>query len=330
MPRVICTSLNAEHGPHFEILRDAGFDVDVIPRDRSVFDAQQLLEMVGGANAIVAGAEPYSASVIESLAGLRVIARTGVGFDAIDLQACDRAGVVVTTTPGVNHHAVAEHTIALLMGVSRGFPDQDQRVRQQLWKRVAHPRVMGRTLGIVGLGRIGKAVATRAAGLGLKLIAHELYPDDAFVKQWGIRLVELEELWDLSDIVSLHLPMSADNHHMINADTLARMRPGSILINTARGKLVDEQALYEALQSGHLQGAGLDVFDTEPLPLESPLIGLSNVLLAGHVAGLDVESHNDTFAMAARTVIALQAGEWPADCIQNLKDCDGWSWNQNA
>ena len=328
MPQVICTSLNAEQGPHFDILREAGFDVSVIPRDRSVFDGQQLTEMLQGADAVIAGAEPYDKSVIESLETLRVIARTGVGFDAIDLDACNRAGVVVTTTPGVNHHAVAEHTIALLMGVARGFPDQDQRVREQRWKRVAYPRVMGRTLGIVGLGRIGKAVATRAAGLGLKLIAHEMYPDPEFVEKWQIQLMDFDALLESADIVSLHIPMSEDSHHLINAETLARMRPGSILINTARGKLIDEQALCDAVQSGHLQGAGLDVFDVEPLPLDSPLLGLSNVLLAGHVAGLDNESHNDTFAMAARTVIALQAGEWPADCIQNLKDCDDWTWTR--
>jgi phosphoglycerate dehydrogenase-like enzyme len=188
---------------------------------------------------------------------------------------------------------------------------------------------MGRTLGIVGLGRIGKAVATRAAGLGLKLMAYELYPDTDFVERWQIQLVGLNALLESADIVSLHIPMSEDSHHMINAGTLARMRPGSILINTARGKLVDEQALCDALQSGHLQGAGLDVFDVEPLPHDSPLIGLSNVLLAGHVAGLDVESHNDTFSMAARTVLALHAGEWPADCIQNFQDRDDWTWDRD-
>ncbi|MCA9070732.1 MAG: phosphoglycerate dehydrogenase, partial [Planctomycetaceae bacterium] len=259
---------------------------------------------------------------------LRVIARTGVGFDAIDLPACDKAKVVVTTTPGVNHHSVAEHTLALLFGVARGFPDNDRRVRENRWKRIAHPRIMGRTLGIVGLGRIGRAVAWRAAGLGMKILGYEPYPDPEFIQQWRIDLVSFEDLLKGSDYVSLHLPMSAESKHLMNAKTFAMMKPGSVLINTARGALVDESALYDALKSGHLAGAGLDVFEVEPLPSSSPLLELDNILLAGHLAGLDEESHDDTFKMAAETIINLEKGEWPAFCIQNLKQVKDWSWKK--
>ncbi|MGH9173998.1 MAG: phosphoglycerate dehydrogenase, partial [Vicinamibacterales bacterium] len=270
MLKVMCTSLNAEEGPHHAIFRDAGFEVSCAPRSVNLFDEDNLIHLLTDCVGVLAGSEPYSRRVIESLPRLRAIARTGVGFDAIDLEACDEHRVVVTTTPGVNHHSVAEHTIALLMGLARGFPETDRQVREGRWKRIARPRVMGRTLGIVGLGRIGRAVAIRAAGLGMKLIAYEPAALREFVEWWQIDLVGLEELFARSDYVSLHSPLTPKTRHLINAETLSMMKPGSVLINTARGGLVDEQALCAALQSGHLRGAGLDVFEIEPLPTDSP------------------------------------------------------------
>lgn len=326
--KVVFTSLNAEEGPHYEVFEKAGFEGRCASRDVSLSEANNLIAELKGAAAVIAGSEPYTPEVIEQLPELRVIARSGVGFDAVDLEACDNAGIVVATTPGVNHHSVAEQTIAMMMGVARGFPEQDRRVREARWKRIGYPRVMGRTIGLVGLGRIGQAVATRAVGLGLKVLAFEPYPDDDFVSKWNIELVDLDTLFSNSHIVSLHCPMTAESQHMINQESLARMPEGSILINTARGGLVDESALITALESGHLQGAGLDVFEVEPLPADSPLIGLPNVLLAGHVAGLDIESHNDTFQMAAEIICDLRDGKWPEGCIQNLKGVSDWSWTR--
>jgi D-3-phosphoglycerate dehydrogenase / 2-oxoglutarate reductase len=327
MPRVMCTSLNAKDGPHRRILAENGCELIDAPRHLNLFDEDILIALMADCEAVLAGSEPYTRRVIESLPRLRAICRTGVGYDAIDLAACDDAGVVVTITPGVNHHSVAEHTIALLMGVARGFPELDRKVRENRWDRQARPRVMGATLGIVGLGRIGQAVATRAVGLGLKVLAQEPFPNQEFVDRWNIELVSLDDLLARSDYVSLHCPAARECRHLINARTLARMKPGSVLINTARGSIVDEAALYDALKSGHLRGAGLDVFEVEPLPLSSPLLTLDNVLLAGHVAGLDRESHRDTFAMVAETVVDLYNGRWPAECVVNLKGRTGWSWN---
>lgn len=327
-PRVRCTALNSDEGPHFEILPAAGFEVLPGTRSENYWDGAALIRELTGCSAVIAGSEPYTRQVLESLPDLRVIARTGVGFDAIDLQAADDCGIVVTTTPGVNHHAVAEHTISMLMAVARGFPDLDQRVRSGKWKRIAYPRVMGSTLGLVGLGRIGQAVATRAIGLGLKVIACEPHPVRGFCEQWGIELVDLDALLERSDYVSLHNPLTAESRKLMNAQRFARMKRGSVFLNTARGGLVDEPALIAALQSGHLRGAGLDVFEVEPLPTSSPLTQMSNVLLAGHVAGLDIESQRDTLIMAAETIRGLRDGEWPAECIQNLKSARGWSWNR--
>lgn len=327
-PRIKCCALGADHGPHFEILAAAGFEVARGNRALNYWEEDALISELDGCVAVFAGSEPYTPRVIESLTELRVIARTGVGFDAVDLATCDARGVVVMTTPGVNHHSVAEHTIALLMGVARGFPDLDQRVRSGQWQRIPYPRVMGTTIGIVGLGRIGQAVSTRAIGLGMKVLACDPYANLEFVAEHNIELVSLDDLLARSDYVTLHNPMTTESRRMMNAERFAQMKPGSVLINTARGGLVDETALDEALKSGHLRGAGLDVFEVEPLPTDSPLLKLSNVLLAGHVAGLDLESQRDTLIMAAETIRALRDGDWPDHCIQNPTLTSDWSWSR--
>ncbi len=328
MPKVTSLSLNSNNGPHFDILRSANFEIEAAPSGVDLFQEDNVISVLADSEASIAGSEPYSRKVIQALPKLRVISRSGVGFDAVDLQACDEAGVVVTTTPGVNHHSVAEHTIALLMGVARGFPGLDRQVRENRWSRVARPRVMGTTLGIIGLGRIGRAVATRAVGLGMKVVAYEPFPNVEFADQWNVDLVGLDELFERSDYVSLHTPVTPESRHVINAKSLAKMKAGSVLINTARGPLVDEQALYDALKSGHLRAAGLDVFEVEPLPLSSPLLELDNVYVSGHVAGLDTESHRDTFKMVAETIIELYNGGWPAHCIQNLPGVTDWQWHR--
>lgn len=330
MLKVLCNSLSAESGPHFELLKQAGFACDVVSRDVNLWDEDQLVSALDGYHAAIAGNEPYTASVLQRCPELRVICRTGVGFDAIDLIECDRRQVVVATTPGVNHHAVAEHTIALLMGVARGFPALDAAVRNCQWKRSAPPRVMGSTLGLVGLGRVGQATAVRALGLGMRVIAADEYPPASFLKEHPVNLVPIDHLLKESDYISLHAPTTATTRNMINSQSIELMKPTAVLINTARGQLVNEADLCAALASGRLRGAGLDVFEIEPLPASSPLLKLDNVLLSGHIAGLDAESHRDTFTMAADTIISLHTGHWPADRIQNLQNTSNWNWARSS
>ena len=325
-PVVKCCAIGANEGPHLPILEQAGFEVSPRPVDADLFNADVIRQVISGSAAIIAGAEPYTREIIEATPTLRVIARSGVGFDAVDLEACDDHGIVVTTTPGVNHHAVAELAIALLMGVARGFPGLDQRVRTGNWVRQPTPRVMGTTLGLVGLGRIGKAVVPRAIGLGMKVLATEPFPDEEFCRQHDIELLPVEKLLSRADYVSLHNPLSAETQHYMNAERFAQMKPGAVLINTSRGGLVDERALCAALDSGHLRGAGLDVFEVEPLPLDSPLLTFPGVLLSGHVAGIDQEARHDTLVMAAETIVGLRDGRWPEECIQNLRGVEGWKW----
>lgn len=328
MPRVICTAKMCEFGPHFEILQAAGFEVDTVPTEVDLRkEPHRVVEQVQGYDAVLAGAEIYSREVLQQLPDLKVISRYGVGFDAVDLAAADAQNIVVTITPGVNHHSVAEQAFALLMGIARMTRTQDRAVRSGEWERELTPRVWGSTIGIVGLGRIGQAVATRAIGMGMHVLAYDPFPNEEFAKTHQIKLLSLEELLKQSDYVTLHLPVTPETIDIINRDTLAIMKPGSVLINTARGGLVDENALVEALESGHLRGAGLDVFKKEPLPVESPLIKLENVLLSCHTGGLDQESHRDAYAMAAQNIVKLHQGEWPVECVMNLKETTGWKWS---
>ena len=328
MPKVVSLSLNCENGPHIPMLEEAGFEVVLQPEGSNMWNEDELIGVLDGACASVAGSEPYTRRVIEASPNLRVIARSGVGFDAVDLEACDERNIMVTTTPGVNHHAVAEQTIALLMGVARGFPRQHYTVQDGTWVRRSTPRVMGSTLGIIGLGRIGRAVATRGHGLGMKLLAADPFASEEFADQWNIEIVELDELLARSDYVSLHSPASPETQHLINAESIAKMKPGSVIINTARGSLINEADLIEALRSGHLRGAGLDVFEVEPLPLDSPLLEMDNVLLSGHIAGLDHESHYGMFSMCGEIILGLSQGKLPArECIRNLDGkLDDFAW----
>lgn len=326
MVRVLCTALNAESGPHFKMLADAGHECLVPDRSRDLWNNDVLIDTLKGIDAVIAGSEPYPPNVIAAIPQVRVLARAGVGFDAINLKACDEKKIVVATTPGCNHHSVAEHAIAMLMALGRGFPALDQEVRRGEWKRIPYPRISECTLGLVGLGRIGQATATRAIGLGMTVIAFDPYAPADFVKKHGITLVSLEDLLKRSDFVSLHSPATPETKNMINDKSLATMKSSAVIINTARGPLIDEAALIRALKSGTIRAAGLDVFEVEPLPLDSPLIGMPNVLLAGHVAGLDNESHDATWSLGAEIILKLHRGEWPADCIQNLKGTCGWKW----
>ncbi len=326
MSRIATFSLNGRGAPHESILQLAGFEIIYADPKANLYREDDLIAALEGCVGVVAGSEPYTPRVLKANPQLRVIARTGVGFDAVHLPTCDEMGIVVCTTPGVNHHAVAEHTIAMLMGLGRGFPAIDHEIRRNQWKRVAYPRIMGQTIGILGLGRIGQAVATRAVGLGLKVLVYEPYPNLEFVSKWSLELVGLDQIVSQSDFITLHLPSTAETKGMFNKAMFSKMKRTSVLINTARGSLINEPDLIEALQTGVIRAAGLDVFAVEPLPPDSPLLKMENVMLAGHVAGLDQESHHDTFKMSAESIVTLKNGGWPKACVVNLNGVTDWKW----
>ncbi len=318
------TILARVEGPHLQVLRDAGLEFSFPPR-QVLLSAEELLEQVPGVSAIIAGSEPYPRRVFEAAKDLRIIARAGVGYDSVDLAAARDHGVLVTITPGANQDAVAEHTFALILGLAKRLRAQDLPIRAGQWPRLPGVPLRGKTLGIAGLGRIGKAVAVRGAAFDMRLLAYEPVPDAAFVERYGITLVPFERLLADSDFVTLHVPLAAESKHLINKRTLALMKPSAYLVNTARGGLVCEADLLEALTAGKLAGAGLDVFEKEP-PGQNPLFALDNVLVTAHTAGVDWQSLSDMAVSAARAVAAVSRGEWPAEQIVNPEIRPRFQW----
>lgn len=317
------TLVNVE-GEFLRLLREAGFEI-VYPRERRQLTEEDLLESLKGVSASLAGSEPYSRRVIEAIPTLRVIARAGVGFDAVDLPTANERGIAVTITPGANQESVAEHTFALILSLAKNLVNQHNAIKVGQWPRDASVPLRGRTLGIAGLGRIGKAVATRGIAFRMRILAYEPYPDQEFVKQHSITLVSLDRLLAESDILTLHVPLSAESKYLINQRSLALMKPSALLINTARGGLVCEADLFQALKAKRIAGAALDVFEKEP-PGENALFGLDNIVLTAHTAGVDSQSRDDMALYAARAIVALSRGEWPAEQVVNQESRGKFRW----
>jgi phosphoglycerate dehydrogenase-like enzyme len=327
MPRVLVTPniIRNIPGPYSQTLLQGGFEIVYPPEGCDTMRLENLMPLLAGADAMLASVEKMSREVMAQTK-LRAIARMGVGYDAIDVPAATELGIAVTITPGTLEQSVAEHTVAMLLGVSRALVQRDREVRAGKWSRAPMPRMAGKTFGIVGLGRIGRAVVPKIQGLGMKVIGFDPFADKQWAATAGVTLMSYEELLQNADVVSLHTTTTPETSNMINARTLGLMRRGSILINTGRGALVDEAALCEALDRGHLFGAGLDVFKTEPLPLESPLLKYENVLLCTHMGGLDAESTVAMANLAAQCIVDLHAGNWPDACVVNRELRDRYKW----
>jgi D-3-phosphoglycerate dehydrogenase len=272
-----------------ELLRATpGFDVTV----DTALSPEQLAETIGGYDGlIVRSATKVTADVLDHAGRLKVIGRAGTGVDNIDLEAATRAGTVVMNTPGGNSVAAAELTLSHLMALARNLPQANADLRAGRWERKRYTgiEIAGKTIGIVGLGRIGREVARRAKGLRMEILGFDPFVSRDAAAGMGIEYVALDDLLSRSDFVTLHLPLTDETRHLIDARALGRMKDGARLINCARGGLVDERALYEALDSGHLAGAGLDVFETEP-PSESRLIEHPNVISTPHLGASTIEA----------------------------------------
>ena len=250
-------------------------------------------------------------AVMDGLPGVRLIIRWGVGYDMIDVDAASARSIAVANTPKYATEDVAEQAIALLMSCARRVSWFHHRMQRGEWSPANSNkiyRMTGRTLGLIGIGRIGSAVARRARGLGLRVIAHDNALDDAAIRAAGAEPRSFDQLLAESDYVSVHVPLSAATRHLINAGCIAKMRTGTILINTSRGPVVDEAALIAAVNSGHLGGAGLDVFEQEPLSKDSPLRSLEHVVITPHMAAYSEESWH-----ALRVELCDVVGGWIRD-----------------
>ncbi len=327
MKKVLVTPsvLAGNTGPYQQLLRAAGFELVFSPRPGQLTE-EELLGCLPGICATIAGMEPYTRRVLNANPALRVIARAGVGYDGVDLAAATDCGVAVAIAPGTNHECVAEHTFSLMLALAKGLILQHAAVLAGEWPRLPTIPLRGRNLGIAGLGRIGKAVAIRGAGFGMRLLAHEPFPDQAFVTQYKVTLLPFDQLAREADYLSLHVPLTPESRHMINKRTLGLMKPTAFLINTSRGGLVNEKDLLEALSTKRLAGAGLDVLEQEPPPADHPFFKLDNVVLTPHSAGVDLQSRDDMASSAAQAIISLSRGEWPAEKIVNGEVRKNFKW----
>lgn len=294
---------------HLTQLEAAG--CEVVPNGVGrAYRAVELLEILPGMDAIVTGTDELTAEVINAASHLKTIAKHGVGLETIDLAAARARGITVSYTPGFIHDSVADLTLALLLALARKIVSAHLSTKAGSWKALFGVELRDKTLGIVGLGRIGKAVCERAKGFGMRVIAYEPYPDEAFAAAQGVTFVSLPELLENSDVVSLHAPAEATEGPVIGPAQLDMMKPTAFLINTARGQLVDEEALAAALREGRLAGAGIDAFVKEP-PVGSPLLELENVILTPHLGGRTLDGQRRMGVLVIENCLRVLRGEAP-------------------
>ena len=330
MPRVLVTPREVEaFAPRYrDVIESAGLTLVFPPKaEANILTPEELRTLLVGVDATIAGSEPYTAALFAEHPQLKVVARVGVGFDSVDTVAATAAGVAVCTAPGTNQESVAEHVFAMMLGFTRHIVTRVNAIRAGGWPRHFSLPLRGQTLGLAGMGRIGKAVASRAVAFGMPVIAYDPQPDVAFAAAHGIRLVSFAELLAHSDFLSLHLPLMPATKHIMNADAFAKMKPTAVLVNSSRGGLVDETALVAALKEKRLAGAVLDVLEQEPPAAYHPLVAFDNVLLTPHAAGVDVKSIGDMARSAAEAITSLWKGEWPTEKVVNPEVKRRFRWN---
>jgi D-3-phosphoglycerate dehydrogenase len=291
-------------------MRAAGCEFMPNELDRAPTE-QELLATIADADVLISGTEPVTARVLAAAPKLKVISKHGVGYENIHLDAARARGIPVAVAGGAIADSVADLTMALLLAVARQVPLGDALLRHGEWKRLVGPELRGKTLGIVGLGQIGKAVCRRAKGFGMTVVAQDAFPDKGFAASWGVEYLTLDALLARSDAVSLHAPVTPETRRMIGRAQLSRMKRTAYLVNTARGELVDEEALYDALKSGVIAGAASDVFAKEPPAKDHPLLSLDNFVATPHVAGQTPEGLRRMGEICAENVLRVLRGEEP-------------------
>jgi len=286
------------------------FTSDVVYNDLArPLNAEEVSERLKDVDGYIAGLDHITAEVIRAAPEkLKVISRYGIGVDRVDLKACQKRGIVVTNTPGTNAVAVCELAFALMLCTGRNIPRLHHAVENGQWPRSEGTELNGKVLGIIGLGAIGKLLALRARAFGMKIVACDSRFDDAFARLHDIMALELEALLEQSDFISLHVPLSDSTRRMIDAKAIERMKTGAILINTARGGLIDEGAAAEGIRSGKLGGVGLDVFEEESLR-NSPLMGLDRVVFTPHAGAHTLEAIRAMGLMAVENLITVLQGK---------------------
>jgi D-3-phosphoglycerate dehydrogenase len=311
MYKVLVTSRsfgNASHSP-IEILEEAGLDYTLMGAD---FNQEAFEEAVQEYDALVIGAHPFDAEVMKKCAKMKIICKHGAGLDNIDLEVAKALGIRVTNVPAMNSDAVADLAFGHILNLSRGISLCDRRVHNHEWKTFVGRDVCRKSLGLVGFGAIAKNVARRARGFDMKVFAY-----DPFLKtvpeefQSFVELVDFETLLTSSHVISIHVPLTEETRNLFNRDTMSRMRPDALLVNTGRGGIINEKDLYDALTAGTILGAALDVTSVEPIEKDNPLLTLDNVVVTPHIGMYSLEAINAVSVVCAENVVKMYQGTEP-------------------
>lgn len=311
MAKILVSDQISEKG--LELLRQE-IEVDYLPG----LSKEEILKRIAGYEALmVRSGTKVTRDIIEAGTNLKIIGRAGVGVDNIDVEAATERGIVVVNSPGGNTRAAAEHTIALMLALARNIPQAHMSLKQGEWKRnkFMGMEVYGKTLGIIGLGRIGREVAKRAQGLGMEVIAYDPYISEESAERISVQLVDLPTLLQKADIVTVHTPLTKETKHLIGEEELKTMKKGAKIINTARGGIVDELALAKAIEEGIIKGAAIDVFEQEPPPPEHPLFKLEQVIVTPHLGASTVEAQEYVAVDVAEQIVNFFKGVPPTSPV---------------
>lgn len=271
----------------------------------------QLAELLPGVDGYIAGLDQIDGAALEKADRLKVIARYGVGVDNVDFNVTRNKGIIVTNTPGANSGSVAELALALMLALARQIPEADKSVHLGEWPRLNGVSIEGKTVGILGLGAIGRQLSLRLRGFNCRILAYDPFYEGSFAEENGVEMAPLKDVLSQADFLSLHMPLMAETRKMVGAAFLASMKKGSFLINTARGELIDEDALRTALEIGHLRGAGLDAFVEEPPNPDHPLLSLPQVIATPHLGAQTDGATSNMGWLALRDCLAVLRGEEP-------------------
>lgn len=285
-----------------EILTEAGLEAVYYSKPGMTED--EVIDKLQGCDGVILGLEPMTARVMDACKSLKCVVRFGVGMDNVDQAAAKERGIKLGNTPGANADAVADCAFGMMLSLARSIHTADRDLKSGQWNKYTGYPVYGAVLGVIGLGAIGKGMALRAKGFGMRVMAYDIYWDEKFISEHGIEKASLEDIYHQADFITLHTALTQETRNMIGREQLQQMKPNAILINCARGGLVDEDALYQALSEKKIAGAGIDAFATEP-PFGSPLLTLDNVVASPHIAGSSIGAIDNMGTMAAQKCVEL-------------------------
>lgn len=298
-----------------KLLEDNGHRVILNDHDMPYYSFEELAVWAPEIHGAIIGMDQWNEQVFQLAPKLKILARFGVGVDNIDLEAAKRHGVQVVNAAGMNANAVAELGVAMILNCLRGLPQLNQKLARGEWARAVGRDIQGKTVGLLGFGDIGGRVAKKLSGMEVRLLAYDPYPNHEKAKALNVTLTDMDTVLAQSDIVSIHMPSIPSTYHVMDRAAFAKMKPGSYFINTARGALVDTEALIEAVSGGHLAGAALDVYEQEPLPMDAPVLHTPGIQCTPHTGAETVETYHNISMMTAQAVIDSLNGKTPKNWL---------------